>query len=372
MISLPQLDAVRAADAVRAHIVAGLAQVGCADVRADRAGRMIYSTDASLFQIDPLCAVVVRDIDEAIRVVQWCAGEGIAILPRGGGTSLNGQSVNEAVVLDLGAYCRQVISVDAERGRAWVEPGVVLDKFNADLAPLGWMFAPDPATSSHNAVGGCIGNNSAGAHSIIYGRTVENLYALDVVLADGTVHRLQEGACDRDPAQRRIAEAMRAVLWPLREEIRAQIREGVAKKDLARILAQIKASFLFQDESVLDLAMKLGRFEAGTPGGYRTLATVLGTYDSLTQQELRAAAAKYFDFDRIAVVYGVPGKRHEAAGKAQGKPAKLEKVETAKKAGKREPREKKAVAGKAAKKGGPGNKAKAGKKQKAGKKGRGA
>jgi zinc protease len=158
----------------------------------------------------------------------------------------------------------------------------------------------------------------------------------------------------------------------VREEIRAQIREGVAKKDLARILAQIKASFLFQDESVLDLAMKLGRFEAGTPGGYRTLATVLGTYDSLTQQELRAAAAKYFDFDRIAVVYGVPGKRHEAAGKAKGKPAKIEKVETAKKAGKREPREKKAVAGKAAKKGGPGNKAKAGKKQKAGKKGRGA
>ena len=222
MISLPQLDAVRAADAVRARIVAGLAQVGCADVRADRAGRMIYSTDASLFQIDPLCAVVVRDIDEAIRVVQWCAGEGIAILPRGGGTSLNGQSVNEAVVLDLGAYCRQVISVDAERGRAWVEPGVVLDKFNADLAPLGLMFAPDPATSSHNAVGGCIGNNSAGAHSIIYGRTVENLYALDVVLADGTVHRLQEGACDRDPAQRRIAEAMRAVLWPIRDEIRAR------------------------------------------------------------------------------------------------------------------------------------------------------
>ncbi|MCX5641016.1 MAG: FAD-binding protein [Planctomycetota bacterium] len=222
MISLPQLDAVRAADAARTRIVAGLAQVGCADVRADRAERMIYATDASPFQIDPLCAVVVRDVDEAIRVVQWCAGEGIAILPRGGGTSLNGQSVNAAVVLDMGAHCRRVLSIDQERGRAWVEPGVVLDKFNADLAPLGLMFAPDPATSSHNAIGGCIGNNSAGAHSIIYGRTVENLYALDVVLADGTVHRLQEGACDRDPVQRRIAEAMRAVLWPIRDEIRAR------------------------------------------------------------------------------------------------------------------------------------------------------
>ena len=92
MISLPQLDAVRAADAVRARIEAGLAQVGCADVRADRAERMIYATDASPFQIDPLCAVVVGDVDEAIRVVQWCAGEGIAILPRGGGTSLTIQT----------------------------------------------------------------------------------------------------------------------------------------------------------------------------------------------------------------------------------------------------------------------------------------
>ncbi len=93
MISLPQLDAVRAADAARARIVAGLAQVGCADVRADRAGRMLYSTDASPFQIDPLCAVVVRTVDEAIRVVQWCAGRALSrcarhrsgALPRLGG-----------------------------------------------------------------------------------------------------------------------------------------------------------------------------------------------------------------------------------------------------------------------------------------------
>jgi FAD/FMN-containing dehydrogenase/Fe-S oxidoreductase len=222
VISLPQLETDRIAAQARARIAAGLSGIGCADVRADRAGRMLYSTDASPYQVDPLCAVVVRDVDEAIRVVQWCAGNGVAILPRGGGTSLNGQSVNEAVVLDMGAHCRQVISIDRHRGRAWVEPGVVIDRLNADLAPLGWMFAPDPATSSHNAVAGAIGNNSAGAHSIMFGRTVENLHALDVVLADGTVHRLEEGACDRDPAQRRIAEAMRAVLWPLREEIRAR------------------------------------------------------------------------------------------------------------------------------------------------------
>jgi zinc protease len=93
----------------------------------------------------------------------------------------------------------------------------------------------------------------------------------------------------------------------VREEILRQREEGVAKKDLDRIRTQIRASFLFQDESVLDLAMKLARFEAGTQDGYRTLATVLPTYDSLAQKELREVAAKYLDFDRAALVWAVPG-----------------------------------------------------------------
>lgn len=112
------------------------------------------------------------------------------------------------------------------------------------------------------------------------------------------------------------AEVERAI----REEIRAQQDEGVAKKDMERILAQIRASFLFQDESVLDLAMKLGRFEAGTPAGYRTLADVLPTYESLTQKELRDVARRYFDFDRAAVVWAVPGPK--APAKSGGKPGR--------------------------------------------------
>jgi hypothetical protein len=103
----------------------------------------------------------------------------------------------------------------------------------------------------------------------------------------------------------------------IREEIRAQQREGVAKKDMERIQAQIRASFLFQDESVLDLAMKLGRFEAGVPTGYRTLLDVLPTYESLTQKELREVACKYFDFDRAAVVWAVPGPRRSKERKEQ-------------------------------------------------------
>jgi len=119
------------------------------------------------------------------------------------------------------------------------------------------------------------------------------------------------------------AEVERAI----REEIHRQQEEGIAKKDRERILAQIRASFLFQDESVLDLAMKLGRFEAGTPAGYRTLADVLPTYESLSQKELRDVAQRYLDFDRAAVVWAVPGDK---AAKAGGKPSNAGKPKKAK------------------------------------------
>jgi zinc protease len=105
----------------------------------------------------------------------------------------------------------------------------------------------------------------------------------------------------------------------IREEIGRQIDEGVAKKDLQRIRAQISASFLFQDEAVLDLAMKLARFEASTPEGFRTLAKVLPTYESLTPRELKEVAARYLDFRRAAVVWALPAAAH-------GKPAKPPKT----------------------------------------------
>jgi FAD/FMN-containing dehydrogenase/Fe-S oxidoreductase len=222
-IPLPQLGPeARAAEARRARLAQALRDAGVADVREGRAERMLYATDASMYQVDPVAVAVPADVAQGIAAVRIAAAQGVPILPRGGGTSLNGQCVNAALVVDFGAHCRRVLSVDPAVQSCWVEPGVVLDQLNATLAPRGLMFAPDPATASHNTVAGMIGNNSAGAHSIMYGRTVENLLALDVVLADGTLHRLEEGACERDPAQRAIAERMRTILEPLRDEIRAK------------------------------------------------------------------------------------------------------------------------------------------------------
>lgn len=183
---------------------------------------MLYATDASIYQVEPIGVVVPHTTLDAERVLRFLAREGVPVLPRGSGTALAGQSVNEAVVVDFSQYCRAVLSVDVARRRAVVEAGVTLDQLNEQLAQHGLMFGPDVATSSHATIGGMVGNNSAGAHSILYGRTVENLVALEVVFADGSLHRLDEGGCERDPAQRAIAERLAAIVLPIAKEIRAR------------------------------------------------------------------------------------------------------------------------------------------------------
>src|SRR6185436_10440331 len=123
-------------------------------------------------------------VSDAERVVAYCAEHSLPILPRGGGTSLAGQTVNTAIVIDFSAYCRGLIEVDVANQTCRVEPGIVLDHLNTALSKHGLMFGPDVATSGHANLGGMIGNNSAGAHSIMYGRTVENLLGVDVLLSE--------------------------------------------------------------------------------------------------------------------------------------------------------------------------------------------
>jgi FAD/FMN-containing dehydrogenase/Fe-S oxidoreductase len=220
--SLPLVERGDRLDALRMRISGSLRGVARADIRFGRHDRMLYATDASIYQVEPIGVVVPHSVEDGAKVVAHLAREGVAILPRGSGTALAGQSVNEAVVVDFSQYCRAILSVDAGRRRAVVEPGVTLDQLNEHLAPSGLMFGPDVATSSHATLGGMIGNNSSGAHSILYGRTVENLVALEVAFADGSVHRLEEGSCDRDPAQRALAERLERVVRPIAGEIRAR------------------------------------------------------------------------------------------------------------------------------------------------------
>jgi FAD/FMN-containing dehydrogenase/Fe-S oxidoreductase len=155
------------------------------EVRFDQMSKVLYSTDASIYEIEPLGVVIPRTADDVLAAVDVCSRHGAAIVARGGGTSLCGQSIGRGVVLDLSKHLNRVLEVNVEERWARVQPGVVLDELNAQLAPHGLWFAPDVSPGNRATLGGMIGNNSSGARSIVYGRTGEHVLEMSVVLPDG-------------------------------------------------------------------------------------------------------------------------------------------------------------------------------------------
>jgi len=156
------------------------------DILSDPYSLGIYATDASIYQMKPSVVVLPKNIDDVKLSVEVAARYQIPILPRGGGTSLAGQTVGTGIVIDFSKYLNKIIEIDEDHRWVRVEPGVIRDELNHVLATYGLHFAPDPATSSRANIGGMIGNNSSGTKSIIYGKTVDHVLALKVLLADGT------------------------------------------------------------------------------------------------------------------------------------------------------------------------------------------
>jgi FAD/FMN-containing dehydrogenase/Fe-S oxidoreductase len=166
------------------------------EVHADPVSRGIHATDASHYQMMPACVVVPMDEDDVIAAVRIAVGHGMPVTARGGGTSLAGQTFGPGLILDCSKYMDNVLQVNAAESWARVQPGVIRDQLNAQLKPMGLHFAPDPATSSRATIGGMIGNNSSGTRSVIYGKTIDHVIAMKVLLADGTVITLEP--CDAD------------------------------------------------------------------------------------------------------------------------------------------------------------------------------
>ncbi len=172
------------------NLRAALAPVIAGEVRDDVYTRHLYSSDASMYAIEPLAVAFPRHGDDVAALVAACAELGVPVLPRGAGTSLAGQTVGEAVVVDFSRHMNTILALDAEAGTARVQPGVVQDQLNRAAAGHGLMFGPDTSTSNRATIGGMIGNNSAGSHSVRYGSTIDHVTALDVVLADASTARL--------------------------------------------------------------------------------------------------------------------------------------------------------------------------------------
>ncbi|MEE2701408.1 MAG: anaerobic glycerol-3-phosphate dehydrogenase subunit C [Chloroflexota bacterium] len=155
------------------------------EVRFDSYSRAMYSTDASIYQMMPIGVVIPKDDSEVASVISTCAEAGIPILSRGGGTSLAGQTVNYAVVIDYTKYMHNPLEVNAEERWVRTQPGITLDELNHYLRPYDLYYTPDPTTSSRATIGGTIGNNSCGAHSVVYGKTVDHVLELNAILSNG-------------------------------------------------------------------------------------------------------------------------------------------------------------------------------------------
>ncbi|HYF15371.1 MAG TPA: FAD-linked oxidase C-terminal domain-containing protein [Phycisphaerales bacterium] len=247
----------------------GLANAIEGEVRLGVHDRLLYATDASLYQVEPLAVVIPVSVEDAARAIAYCAAHRLPVLPRGGGTSLAGQCTNRAVVIDLSPNCRSWSRLDPRARTIDAQPGATIDDLNDAIAPSGLFFAPDPATSRQATVGGCIGNNAAGSRSIMYGRTSESIVSIDACLASGETVRFAGGSARGDARVAAITKAVvgtvRAHASAIRERFPRTVRRN-AGYGLDMVLAQLDRGV---DETDVDLAPVL----CGSEG---TLAVTLG------------------------------------------------------------------------------------------------
>jgi len=183
------------------------------EVRFDRASRLMYSTDASIYEIEPIGVVIPRNHEDVFATMEIARDFKVPVLPRGAGTSLAGQTVGDAVVMDMSKHLNRVLEVNTEERWAIVEPGVVQEQLNLHVRPMGFLFGPDTSTANRATIGGMMGNNSAGSHSILYGKTIDHVLEMDVVLSSGEGRTFREmkfeEAVARGGLEGRIADIVR-------------------------------------------------------------------------------------------------------------------------------------------------------------------
>jgi FAD/FMN-containing dehydrogenase/Fe-S oxidoreductase len=229
---------VSSAEVDRRALAADLRKAVDGEVRFDTASRALYATDASNYRQPPIGVVIPRTVDDVVRVHRVCREHGAPITARGCGTSLSGETVNVAVILDCSKYLHRIGEVDPERRLVSVEPGAINEHVNRKAGQHGLVFGPDPSTHAYCTIGGNVGNNSCGAHSVQAmflgegGRTSDNVHSLEVLTYDGL--RLHVGATSDEELERIVAEGGRrgeiyGALRGLRDRYADLIRERYPK-----------------------------------------------------------------------------------------------------------------------------------------------
>jgi FAD/FMN-containing dehydrogenase/Fe-S oxidoreductase len=311
------------------------------EVLFDEFTRGRYSTDASIYQIEPMGVVLPRNEQDVVRAIQIAVEEGIPVLPRGGGTSQIGQTVGAALVLDTSKYQNRIHSFDPGAATVCVEPGLVLEQLNRFLKPHGLFFPVDVSTGNRATLGGMAGNNSCGARSIRYGNMVHNVRAIEAVLADGTRARFDESInlADDNSRYRDLADRLRRIGAREAEEIARRFpkllrRVGGYNLDmlttrdgnLARLLVGSEGTLAFFSRLHLDLQ----RIPAHKVLGICHFPSFYQAMDS-TQHivKLDPSAVELVDRTMIDLSREIPMFRATVDGFVKGQPDALLLVEFA-------------------------------------------
>jgi FAD/FMN-containing dehydrogenase/Fe-S oxidoreductase len=277
------------------------------EVRFDEYAQVLYASDGSIYQARPAGVVIPRSVTDVRAAVRVAADHGVPVLPRGTGSSLAGQAVGPGcVVLDFTKYMDDVLSVDPDAKRATVQPGVVQDDLDAELADHGLKFAPDPASSNRATVGGGIGNNSTGAHSVRYGITDAYVEELKLVLSNGDLIHTREVVLDspeyeaivgKDDREAAVYRAVRTAVEGNGGEIRdrySELKRNVSGYNLDRVVYE-------NDDG--DSVINLSKLVVGSEG---TLGVVVEATVSLVSTPEETALALYCFEDLLAALRAVP------------------------------------------------------------------
>ncbi len=251
------------------------------DVRADYVTRLLYSTDASNYQIMPVGVAFPRADDEVCAIMETARAFGVPVLPRGGGSSLAGQSVGSGLVIDFSRYMNAPARINPESRRADCSPGATLLSVNTAAKPHGLAFGPDPASAERATVGGTLANNATGAHSIVYGLSIDHTVAVDAVLSDGSRATFQDedfGKIDALSKRPGLEGALYTGIARILKEYEDDIAEGYPK--VWRTVAGYPLDHLA--ETVREHGtINLGHLLVGSEG---TLAAIIGARLNLVQK----------------------------------------------------------------------------------------
>jgi FAD/FMN-containing dehydrogenase/Fe-S oxidoreductase len=246
------------------------------EVRFDTYSKVLYSTDASLWQMEPIGVVIPKHAEDVLALGSVAARLKVPLLPRGGASSLSGQTVGHAVHIDFAKYMNRILECNTEEGWVRVQPGVVQDQLARHLNPLGFQFGPNTSSSSRATIGGMIGNNSAGSHSILHGKTIDHVLELKAMLADGSPVFFRpeesgalEGLSRRDGLEGRLYREL------------LQLGEAYRDRILERFPKLIRRVSGYNLDELIRNGDKFGAGYSSRPGAFNMAKVVTGSEGTL-------------------------------------------------------------------------------------------